>query len=336
MSKLTTRIATEQDKPAIIHLMKQSLGESMIPKSEQLWNWKHEQNPLGKSFVLVAEESGELIGVRAFMQWKWHWKDQVYQAIRAVDTATHPAHQGKGIFKKLTLQQLEACKAAGIHFVFNTPNSQSKPGYLKMGWIEQGRMPLKIKMMNLPALIQAKLFSGQQTETYQDPTPAVEWKPALQVIEQVYNGGGLYDVLHTPLSATYIQWRYAINPLFNYTYFTDSENFLMIGRIKLQGKFREFRITECIGKSSPASSSVKTASQMIRQFCRQHQVHFISVSGNQFQHPACKPWLGFMGMIPVKPLGPVVTLRDLNMHEKFSELSNTANWGYSLGDMELF
>jgi hypothetical protein len=43
-----------------------------------------------------------------------------------------------------------------------------------------------------------------------------------------------------------------------------------------------------------------------------------------------------MGLIPVQSRGPIVTLRDLNMNEQFPELLDIKNWGYSLGDMELF
>ena len=62
-------------------------------------------------------------------------------AVRAVDTATHPDHQGRGLFTALTMHALEACRAEGVAFVFNTPNAQSRPGYLKMGWREVGRPP---------------------------------------------------------------------------------------------------------------------------------------------------------------------------------------------------
>jgi hypothetical protein len=43
-----------------------------------------------------------------------------------------------------------------------------------------------------------------------------------------------------------------------------------------------------------------------------------------------------MGIIPVQHRGPIVTVRDLNMNERFPELLDIKNWGYSLGDMELF
>jgi hypothetical protein len=88
------RPASAKDKPAIIELLRKSLGESTIPKSEALWTWKHEENPFGNSYVLLAEENEQLIGLRAFMQWEWRSKSKSFQTIRAVDTATHPEHQG--------------------------------------------------------------------------------------------------------------------------------------------------------------------------------------------------------------------------------------------------
>jgi len=68
---MTVRFATAADTEGIIDLLKDSLGESTIPKSVELWNWKHQQSPFGPSYVMVAEEEGKIIGVRAFMQWKW-------------------------------------------------------------------------------------------------------------------------------------------------------------------------------------------------------------------------------------------------------------------------
>lgn len=329
------RPATPQDKPAMIALLKKSLGEGLIPKSEFLWNWKHEQNPFGASFVLLAEENGMLIGLRAFMQWQWKWKDAEYKAIRAVDTATHPEHQGKGIFKKLTLQQLELCKQQGIHFVFNTPNDQSRPGYLKMGWVQQGRMPLKFKVRNPVALAYSLAFKkGKGNSGTEDPTPTQYWD------QKIFNLMDKYvqptEQLNTILSGSYIRWRYANNPLFSYNYFTDFENFLLIGRIKQHSFTRELRLVDCMLFNNASSNRRinSSISKVILPYCKKHKIQVISFSGQQYQsHQSALNW---MGIIPVQHRGPIVTLRDLNMNEKFPELLDIKNWGYSLGDMELF
>ncbi len=67
---------------------------------------------------------------------------ETLRAVRAVDTATHPDHQGKGIFTKLTLGAIPDLDDDGVDLIFNTPNDKSRPGYLKMGWSEVGRVPV--------------------------------------------------------------------------------------------------------------------------------------------------------------------------------------------------
>ena len=134
--------AVTGDLPQMISLLKASLGEKLMPKSEAFFLWKHEKNPFGRSKILVAKENDSIIGLRAFMHWKWVSQQEIVSAVRAVDTATDPAWQGKGIFKKLTLQAVEECKNEGVDMVFNSPNPVSMQGYLKMGWEIAGRMPV--------------------------------------------------------------------------------------------------------------------------------------------------------------------------------------------------
>ncbi len=95
--------------------------------------WKHAENPMGESFALVVEDEGKLVGLRCFMFWDVVVDGKKLKAIRPVDTAVHPDMQGKGLFKKMTLQGLEMVKGK-YDIVFNTPNGNSLPGYLKMGW----------------------------------------------------------------------------------------------------------------------------------------------------------------------------------------------------------
>ena len=67
------------------------------------------------------------------------------RAVRAVDTATDPDYQGRGLFTRLTLQAIDELRAEGVDFVFNTPNDQSRPGYLKMGWQVVGTLPTHVR-----------------------------------------------------------------------------------------------------------------------------------------------------------------------------------------------
>ncbi|MBF8964227.1 GNAT family N-acetyltransferase [Pontibacter sp. FD36] len=317
------RKGTEADIPAIVELLKSSLGEGMIQKSERLWNWKHVKNPHGASPVLVAEADGQVVGVRAFLRWQWQYKGQVLQAIRAVDTATHPDFQGKGIFKKLTLQGLEDAKAAGIDLVYNTPNESSKPGYLKMGWIEMGRMALKLKVNpfaykqhTLPAL------------------PEQDWNKLSHLLTRLSNPITKADQVQTLISTNYIQWRYQDNPLFDYYFLSDYQSYVLFFRFKPHSFGQEMRVVDLFIDDQQFDSDAKKS--LANSFRKISKACFLtSASGRHFQlvnsvYPG-------MGLLPVMDKGPIVTLRNVSLPEKvFAELSEQESWGYALGDMELF
>lgn len=141
------RESTEADIPAIVLLLKKSLGETSSPKSIEYWVWKHIENPFGASMVLVAENEGQLIGVRAMMRWSWQRGNDVFVSLRAVDTATHPDHQGRGIFTVLTQKMVDRAHDQDTSFIFNTPNPKSLPGYLKLGWTIAGKLTIGVSFL---------------------------------------------------------------------------------------------------------------------------------------------------------------------------------------------
>ena len=325
---MNIRAALASDKPAIIELLRSSLGESTIPKSEGLWAWKHEKNPFGNSYVLVAEENNTLIGLRAFMQWEWKWNDTVYKTIRAVDTATHPDHQGKGIFKKLTLEQLDRCRADDVRFVFNTPNSQSMPGYLKMGWQIQGKIPLKLQALR-PVATAVRLL--MKTKALISNMPVSDWLSLMSSFaDQVpFAPQGL----HTPYSAAYVQWRYTDNPLFPYSFITDNKNYFLVYRIKEHSRVSELRITDLFvfNKSRTIRDDIR---KKLRTIASASGADLLAISGRQWH--ALRDYLPSFGLIPVRNAGPTVTLRKVTAGDEFDTLMNVSNWSYSLGDLELF
>src|SRR4030095_8010980 len=148
----------------------------------------------------------------------------------------------------------------------------------------------------------------------------------------IANAPGKTDLVTSHLSPQYISWRYEKNPLFRYSYFTDNRNFLMICRIKSHSFGRELRIVEFI-LLNPGADIKKINKEMkaqVAQFCKTKRVDFVSVSG--LQYSSYKDYFQWMGFIPTRAIGPVITLKDLNMHEKFPSLLQIENWSYSLGD----
>ena len=230
---------------------------------------------------------------------------------------------------------MEACKADGVHFVFNTPNDKSKPGYLKMGWVEQRKMPLKFSVRQPLSLVYAKFFNKQKFANAPiDPTPEQNWSPD---ISQLLSNYQMTDAqLTTITSPQYIAWRYANNPLFRYNYFTDHKNYLLICRVKNHSFAKELRLVDFIVLNPQAKPAAVNShiSKQVKQYCRLNNINLISLSGQQYNQ--YQKYFSWMGLLPVKTLGPIITLKDVNMNEKFPQLLEVQNWAYSLGDMELF
>lgn len=166
-------------------------SESLKNTNGRAWfEWKHLRNPFGKSIGYIAEENGEMLGVRLFMQWQFRCNGQVFKALRPVDTVTRPRARGKGIFTSLTRRALEECKGK-YDFIFNTPNQKSLPGYLKMGW---------------------RVLDQSFGHFYMLPSP---WGriPDLRIVKKFpgidkISGVNISDVCSTFVTEDFLQWRY--------------------------------------------------------------------------------------------------------------------------------
>ena len=309
------RKGKEEDIPEIIELLKMSLGESMITKSEGLWNWKHLNNPFGKSPVLLAVEDSKIIGVRAFLRWEFLVDEEVKKACRAVDTAVHPAYQGKGVFSKLTLSLIEEMKEEGVDLIYNSPNADSMPGYLKMGWEKWGKLPLKLDF---------HLSVGKNKH----PLQPESWEIIEPILQKIERSNAQNQRQQTNLKSGYLKWRYFDCPLFPYYHLTDGTSYLLFYRIK-EGKMgREIRITDLFTLDELADATNKQLKKDLAKVQKLSGARFTSYSGLDYP----KQKVLKLGSLPILKAGPFVTLRKMN--EKIDPMA--IDWNWSLGDLEVF
>jgi N-acetylglutamate synthase-like GNAT family acetyltransferase len=327
---MNIRPAVENDIPAIVSLLKESLGESMMPKSEKYWNWKHVENPFGRSPVLVSEENSSITGVRAFMQWQWRAGDRIIKGVRAVDTATHPDFQGKGIFKKLTLSLVESCRDKKYDLIFNTPNDQSKPGYLKMGWEEAGKLPILVRA-NLVKV--ALNLLGRKTEGAGEKTGSAAYflkHPGLAGLLSDHSLQTASSIV-TNVSPEYLQWRYIQVPVATYVALGHENGTnlsgLIVARVKTTRLGRELRITDFFLASANDGRQLLTSLKVLQ---KEQAIDYTTISGTVPPHNR-RALRGFMKL----NAGPVVTIRNLNF-DRYDELKQFKKWSPALGDLELF
>ena len=310
------RKAEEKDIPEIVSVLKASLGEDQIELSEKVWRFKHINNPFGKSIVFIALENEQIIGVRAFMRWEWQCASNKYKALRAVDTATHPEHQGKGIFKKLTLKAVDFAISNNDSFIFNTPNEQSRPGYIKMGWKKVGKVYVGLK----PSFSFLRMTKNSGIYNIEKQSSRAQLE---ELCQQWNKKLAEKDGFFTPKSAEMIKWRYEENPLQSYEV-NSGNGYYLAAYVKTRGKFKEFRIAEYIYDENVVTK--KELKKIIKKIITKFGCHIISFSPNLLQLSGRKG-----------NLGPVLTFNALNLENKEKEhFLKIKNWNNSLGDLELF
>lgn len=243
MSTMTdTRVLQNSDVEEVLDLMRAALGEPpLLRRTPELFRWKHVENPFGRSLALVAVEDGRIVGLRAFMRWDLQTpQGETLRCVRAVDTATHPDYQRRGIFRRLTEECVEIATSEGIDMIFNTPNEKSKPGYLKMGWHEVGPIGGLVR----PSLHMLGRTEGQSLEPGRflhhllpagGPPPAD--RPAMG--------------LRTPRTPEYTAWRFGAHPSARY-FLGEGEGGQAVVRPNLRRGRAELVIADTFGDASRA------------------------------------------------------------------------------------
>ena len=324
--RIDVRAAEPSDRKAVLELLSASLGWTPDKRFDAFFSWKHEDNPLGRSPAWVAVDGGTVVGFRTFMRWEYQvGNGDVVRAVRAVDTATHPEYRGGGIFRRLTLEALDALRAEGVALVFNTPNNRSRPGYLKMGWTQVGRLPMAVRVRSPAAL--ARVVRAR--------TPADLWsvgstagRPAVDVLAsprlaELVGSLPAANGLSTRRTPDYLRWRYSFPPL-GYRAIMAGDDMragVAVFRLRRRGPAIECVLCEVL---SPAGD--QWARRVLeRSVVRQSGADYVIRLGGSLA--------GRRGFVRVPRQGPVLTWRPL---ASATDGGRLGDWALTLGDIELF
>jgi GNAT superfamily N-acetyltransferase len=323
---LEVRTAAPGDRPEVMALLSASLGWLPDAQLEDFFDWKHEQNPFGASPGWVAVDGERIVGYRTFLRWEYQQgRGGTIRAVRAVDTATHPDHQGRGIFRRLTMAALDDLRDEGVRFVFNTPNSQSRPGYLKMGWTQVGRLPASVRPRSIGSLVR---MAGSRVPAERWSTATDAGRPAPDALAEPDLGALLESLapdpeLHTRRTVEYLRWRYGFGPLAYrvVTLGASVADGLAVFRLRRRGPALECALTDVL---VPAGERAATRA-LLRAV--------VKVSGADYVIRIGGPVVGAGGFVRLPRQGPILTWRGLDGSGTGAALPD---WRLTLGDVELF
>ncbi|HEY7400008.1 MAG TPA: GNAT family N-acetyltransferase [Actinomycetota bacterium] len=339
-TSVLVRSYRDEDEPAVLELLQASLGGGPTGRrTAAFFRWKHVDNVFGRSLMLVAEADDAIVGLRAFMRWAFVVDGRRLSAVRAVDTATHPAHQGKGIFSRLTLEALELLRAEGVDLVFNTPNGKSLPGYLKMGWKPVGRFPVRIRVRHPVRFGRGArgALSGAETATPMGDVTGAD--PAAALLRE---GLGLEALLGarrvpagrlaTPVDADYLRWRYADAPELGYHVVLDAAGGGLRGfaifRARSRGALREATVAELMVRPGEE----RTIGSLLARVGRASKADHLALSP-----PAGAPESGSLlrRRAVTAPRGMTLVVNPLREGIEPSPEA-LSSWSLGLGDVEVF
>jgi predicted N-acetyltransferase YhbS len=318
------------DVPAIVRLLDETLGPAPggVDRRE-LFEWKHLRNPFGRSIALVAEADGNVVGLRSFMRWRLAGAAgaRALAAVRAVDTATSPTMQRRGIFSWLTREALAACEAEHVAMVFNTPNDRSRPGYLKMGWRVVAVWPLWVKPRRPDRLAAAVLRRDLRAGPGVAVPPASSLIPAPQALSAERAPRGLEpEALHTARSLEYLRWRYAEGPM-SYHVLTQG-GATVIARLRARGRLREVVVCEALALDGARDDLRELLRILPREAGADHAVAHLGAGW-----PG-RDELRWAGYVRLPRAGITFTVRPVSASEPDPLLA--ASWSLALGDLEVF
>lgn len=323
--QLTIRRAEPGDRDAVVALCRDTLGWKDGDPNEAFFAWKHDDNPFGRSPAWLSETSdGRLAGLRVFLRWQFLNPDgATISAVRAVDTATHPDFQGRGIFTSLTMGAIPDLRDDGIDNIFNTPNDKSRPGYLKMGWSQVGRVPVGVRVASpsaLPRVARSRTAAEMWSEESSVGVPAVEVLADSDGIDRLLSSCPLPSGITTNRTSEYLAWRYRFEPLrYRAVLLGDRvDQGMLIVRFRRRGESLECAVCEVL---VPLGKSARSAVKMLTK--QSGADHLIRCGGASLMRD---------GFVPAPQLGPILTWRPIAR----TGVPSIADLSLSLGDVELF
>jgi hypothetical protein len=249
--------AADQQVPAVVDTL--NLVFPSTPRSIKTFVWKHYDNPQGASIITYASDStsGKVVGVRAFWRCNLNCNNKSVVAYQPCDTATHPEFRRYGLFTRMTRLAIDEAERKGTRILFNFPNAQSKPAYLKLQWKETSEMLMLLRPVSyIRALIHGlgmrdpgkRRFVASPEAALSQQWSQVEYPGA----EELLCSSNTY---YSVPDEEYVNWRYRHHPHIQYG-LAHEEGTSIVYRSGCRGFLKELQLVQVIDRRNSAAPGV--------------------------------------------------------------------------------
>ncbi|HOW68065.1 MAG TPA: GNAT family N-acetyltransferase [Candidatus Paceibacterota bacterium] len=205
--------------------------------SMNAYNWWSFGCPESTSGFMVAEVEDQLVGVQPMEIMSYKDGSRNTKGGLLTGVAVHPDYRRRGIFSDLVRACEQEAWRQNAAFVTTMPNERSRPGFLKMGYIDLGCRQLLLRPLAPRAIAKKKLsipliasligFSAAFAQGIVKPLshdgdlPVTETSDLEGMVAQLEEStASLFPGLRVRRTPSWWRWRYLQSPARDYSIFT--------------------------------------------------------------------------------------------------------------------
>lgn len=190
--------------------------------------WEYSANPDGNAIIAVEEERKNLNGQYLVLPRKYWDGKSILRGSLSVNTLTHPAVRGKGVFPRLAEKVYEECVKGKIDITLGFPNPASKPIFLsKLNFQSIGELDLYVKTINpiraaFTVIFNRRNKSGEEIfsnneEAHSSSVSRFSFQNDSELYQAFLKKFNSADRITTYRSPEFLKWRYMQVPIRRYS-----------------------------------------------------------------------------------------------------------------------
>lgn len=217
ISDFDLELVSDESAADVLSLLNQAFDDVQrtgdTQRDEAFWNWKYRSSPFGRAAVQVVRIDSQVAAAGCLWPLALRWQGRELLALQACDTAVDPDFRRRGLFMKLNKARQSHAIQKNADFIFNFPNANSLPGYLKAGWVFVGRVPWFVRVMKPGAVVQDLRRGGKSINL-----PQLErYRMSDEIAAELGQGASPEDEgMSLIRSPGYWRWRFFAHPSRHY------------------------------------------------------------------------------------------------------------------------
>ncbi len=134
-----------------VRLFAESFPSSKAKLNQRYLTWLYRDNPDGQIIGFDAIDDGEVVATHVGIPLHLKLNNRSVRALFPLNVATHPSHQGQGLFTKLAEATYEYARDVGFEIILGVANQNTIHGYVtRLGFQDVSGLDARIGIGRFP------------------------------------------------------------------------------------------------------------------------------------------------------------------------------------------